>query len=182
MENENENKGTNQLYVAPSVPIAVPMFRPSVIVKSEKKTDMSKEITISNEWRNKIEIKHLFTRDTTTSPELTITLCETLIRQLKAIKAREEVGNLCNDDSYIVDEKLTELIDHFEFLINLAQGSIPEKQGLEGAIKEDEWNDFGFDGNYQKWFNDYLSELYDLGDMRVITDKSKVSQKFIWIY
>lgn len=180
MENENEN--TNQLRVAPRVPLAIPIFRPNTIDKSEKTPDMSKEITISNDWRNKIQIKHLFTRDATTSPELTITLCETLIRQLKAIKTREEGGNLCDDDSYIVDEKLTELIDHFEFLINLAQGSIPEKQGLEGAIKEDEWSDFGFDGNYQQWFNDYLSELYDLGDMRVITDKSKISQKFIWIY
>jgi hypothetical protein len=178
MENENENIKNNQLYGHHSIPLAMPSL---IGINSVNIKKSEKKITMTNEWRNKIQIKHLFTRDNTTSPELTITLCETLLRQLKSIKAREENGNLCDDDKYFVDEKLTELIDHFEFLINLAEGSIPEKQHLESAIKENEWSDYGFDGNYQQCFNDYLSELYDLGDVRVV-DKSRTSHKFIWVY
>jgi hypothetical protein len=78
---------------------------------------------------------------------------------------------LIEDDKYYVDENLTELIDHFEFLKEFANGKIPKE----------EWKDYDFEGNYESWFNDYLNELYDLGDKRVVNKNNEI-EKLIWIY
>ncbi len=126
------------------------------------------EITRSNKWRNSMKVKHLFEDETT--PELTATLCTTIIGHLKRIKAREEKSNLTEDSKYHIDTELDELIGHFEWLRDLATGTIPE----------DEWKDYDFNGDFEKWFNDYMSQVYDLGDTRVVTT-GDVSEKFIWI-
>jgi hypothetical protein len=130
----------------------------------------TKEIIRSNKWRNEIKVKHLFTDGDDVTPELVTQLCEHIATQLKAIQTKEASGNLIDDSKNHVDGELNELIGHFEFLKDLATGEIPEK----------EWNNYSFDGDFEQWFNDYLQQLYDLGDTRVLTT-GNVLEKFIWI-
>ncbi len=125
-------------------------------------------ITKSSKWRNTIKIKHLFQDHAT--PELVTELCKSLISQLHFIQKREAASNLTDDEKYNIDTKLEESIDHFEFLRDLANGTIPES----------EWKDYDFDGDHEEMFNDYLTELYDIGDERVRT-KQDILEKFIWI-
>ena len=104
-------------------------------------------------WKYKINIKDKFKDETT--PEHVIELCKALIHQLKRIKKYE-----------LENEELEEAIDHFEFLSDL----------LDGTIPEEEWENYSFDGNCEEWFNGYLYELFDLGDTFVNKDT-----KFIWV-
>jgi hypothetical protein len=125
-------------------------------------------MTTSNKWRRNIKIKHLYQTETT--PENIIELCDSLGNQLYRIKQTEQKSNLTQDEKNHVSNRLEELIDHFSFLKSFATGDIPES----------EWADYGFDGDYEDWFNGYLTELYDLADERVMTTNG-VSEKFIWI-
>jgi len=138
---------------------------------------METKVTVSNKWRNSIKIKHLFEDDTT--PELIVTICDSLIGQIKSIREKEKKGNLTQDSKDDIDDKLFEVLDHFEFLKNLAEGAI-EGNESEQRIPEEEWDNYSFDGNFEQWFNDYLSELYDLGDERV-DNTHNIREKFIWI-
>lgn len=123
----------------------------------------------TNNWKYNIQIKHLFEEKTT--KKLIETLCKNLIFQLKKIEKNILKSNLTNDEKEDKLNKISETIDHFDFLKDLSDGSIKEK----------EWEDYCFDGNFQNLFNDYLSELYDLGDERVMLN-SGITEKFIWIY
>jgi len=68
------------------------------------------------------------------------------------------------------NEDLQDLIadckDHFEFLRDLKNGTIPVE----------EWKNFGFDGEFREWSDNYLSEFYDICDYPI----SKV-YKFVWV-
>jgi len=119
-------------------------------------------------WRNTISIKDQF--EETTTPELVVKLCESLQRQLKSLKEKEEKGNLQESDKYVIDDRLEEVIDNFRFLKDLA----------DGTISQSSWPEYEFDGNYESMFNNYLSELYDLADIQVETVRG-ISQKFCWI-
>jgi len=123
---------------------------------------------ISNKWRNKISIKNQFEDDTT--PELIIKLTGSLITQLTKIKDREEISNLTDYSKECVLEELELSIDNFEFLGKLADGTIPK----------DKWKNYSFNGDFEEIFNDYLEELYDLGDNRVTTNNN-ITEKFLWI-
>lgn len=126
------------------------------------------ETQISSKWRNVITVKNLFEDETT--PELITKLCDTILVQLKKIKEKEAKSNLTDDEKYDIDSKIEELIGHFDFLKDLATGTIAES----------EWDNYSFDGDFEKWFNDYLEQLYDLGDERVL-NTNNVLEKFIWI-
>lgn len=108
-------------------------------------------------WKHKIKIKHLFTDDTT--PELIITLCDELVRQLTPIKNKYESSD-GEDDNFIYYE-LEDIIDNFLFLKELATNKIVES----------EWDEYSFDGDFESLFNEYLGSLYDLADYK----------KLIWI-
>lgn len=125
---------------------------------------------VSNNWKYKIRIKHLFQDKTT--PVLIILLCDSIILQLTKIKEiiEKPINNICEDDIYYFTSNLEEIIDSFTFLKELANGSIPE----------DEWDDYRFDGNFESEFNDYLRSLYDLADMRILS-KNDVQEKFMWV-
>ena len=60
--------------------------------------------------------------------------------------------------------------NNFEHIKNLANGNIPES----------EWIDYGFEGEFNEYFNYTMSDLYDICDKRVDTKKS-VNYKFIWV-
>ena len=107
------------------------------------------------QWKHKIQIKHLFEDDTT--PELIVKICLELKRQLEKINQKYETSE---EGDYIFYE-LEAIIDNFDFLRQLANGTIPQS----------EWKDYSFDGDFEETFNGYLSELYDLADQ----------DKLIWI-
>lgn len=123
---------------------------------------------ISNKWKYHIDIKSLF--EDTTTPELIVKLCDCIIPQLNRILNAVTKSNLIEDDIYRLEINILEIIDNFDFLKSLADGSIPEE----------EWDDYCFDGDYESMFNNYLKELYDLGDKRVI-QTNDMSIKFMWI-
>jgi len=123
---------------------------------------------ISPNWRNKISIKSEFKKKT--SPELVSRLSKSLIIQLQDIHKAEFDNNLCPDDKYEVSYLLEDVINNFKFLDDLATGIIPR----------DEWKDYDFDGDFEILFNNYLDMIYDIGDMKVRTNKNTV-EKFIWI-
>lgn len=106
-------------------------------------------------WKHKIKIKHLFEENTT--PELIITLCNELIRQLTPIM--EKYGT--SDDGDDIYYNLEMCVDNFEHLKNLANDS----------ISKDTWAEYGFMGDFEEEFNDMLSLLYDVAD----------ENKLIWI-
>jgi hypothetical protein len=129
---------------------------------------MVAQITQSNKWRNSIKVKHLFNDAVT--PELIIILCNSILSQLKSIQKKEAKLNLTDDSKNHINDEIEELLGHFQFLKDFATGDIPES----------EWDDYHFDGDYEQWFNDYFSQLYDLGDTRVVTTNN-ICEKFMWV-
>ena len=123
------------------------------------------EIAKSNQWKYKISIKEMFEEETT--PELTATLCQCLVGQLNTILTR--VCRIKSDEGEYFYSELEITIDNFEFLGKLASGT----------IKKEEWDNYSFDGDFEKEFNGYMSMLYDLADQRIVI--GGVSYKFLWI-
>ncbi len=120
-------------------------------------------------WKYKVTgVKTMFEDKTT--PELIIKLCSHIVPQLTKIVTSVENSNIDEDEKYLHSNELEELADNFTFLKELA----------DGTIKEEYWDDYSFEGDFEGWFNDYLSQLYDIGDYRVKL-KNGDTQKFIWI-
>ena len=119
-------------------------------------------------WKYKIEIKHLFSEDTT--PELILELCTKLARDLSKILETTDTSNITKDSIDDFWYELEECRDNFDFLRQLANGS----------INKSEWEDYSFDGDFESWFNDYLEQLYDVADTK-ITLKNGDVEKLLWI-
>lgn len=121
-------------------------------------------------WRNSIEIKKYFTKDE--SDQSVYNVVEKLIPQLRLI-INSEYRNL---------EKMKEGVkkDNLEYELN----------ELEGVTQEFEWIRDGIETKeditelYDSWlsaFNEYLNQLYDIGDS-IIEYKDHFNQeKFLWI-
>lgn len=122
----------------------------------------------SPEWKYKIDIKRHFEEEVT--PESTEKTCNILISELNKTKVSVEGSNIIKDHKQCIHDGLEEIIDHFDFCKQLANGTIEEK----------DWDDYSFDGDFETMFNDYLEELYDLADMRVI-GTNNISKKFLWV-
>jgi hypothetical protein len=118
-------------------------------------------------WKYTIKIKKHF--EIITTPELIIKLCTILVKRLDSI-LEDSQKTLQDDSADDIYYELEESKDNFEFLLHLA----------DGTIKEEEWDDYGFEGNFEKWFNDYLEQLYDISDTVVIL-KNGEKNKLIWI-
>lgn len=119
-------------------------------------------------WKYKIEIKHLFSEDTT--PEIVAELCTILVSKLDKILEKSQKSNISEDS---IDEfwyELEEVKDNFDFLRQLADGS----------IKEEDWKDYSFEGDFESWFNDYLEQLYDIGDIKIML-KNGTKEKLLWV-
>jgi hypothetical protein len=96
-------------------------------------------------WKYHLDIKqHLRGEDFDDEAQV-ITICNIIINQLKRL-----INKI--DDS--VKYELEEIVDNFDFLKQLADGTIPE----------DTFQEYSFDGNFTDLFNDYLESLYDFGD------------------
>jgi hypothetical protein len=125
----------------------------------------------SNNWKFNIKIKHLFTSKTT--PEVIIIICTSLIQQLKSLIESIEKSNIVEDDKYYLTSNLEEIKDGFQFLQELADGSIPEN----------EWDDYCFEGDFESEFNGNLTTLYDLADCKIESKSGDdtIQEKFLWI-
>jgi len=130
---------------------------------------------ISNRWKYRIAIKSILSDESTTSPEKAIQLSEWVKRELVKIKNSVENNTRIDEyDKFSFTDELEMIIDNYDFLISLA----------DGTIKKEDWDDCSFDGNYQNLFNEYLTMVYDLGDKRIISespDGQQVSEKFMWV-
>lgn len=84
---------------------------------------------IMNNWRYKIQIKHLFQDET--APELVAEICASLVHQLNHIKEKvEKSTDIASDVFYIVDE-IEMNADNFDFLRKLASGEIKKEDWIE---------------------------------------------------
>lgn len=124
--------------------------------------------TKSINWKYRIEIKHLFEENVTL--EVVTKLCNSLIPQLQKIAKSVASSNLVEDVKDYLDNELLGIIERFSFLKDLATGK----------IRSDEWEDFGFDGDFEETVNNYLEELYDIADSRVL-NVNNILEKFLWI-
>jgi hypothetical protein len=118
-------------------------------------------------WLYTIKIKHLFEDETT--KELIIKLCTSLEKQLLKIVNSDSINKILNNEDNIVELRI--IIDNFNFLKKLA----------DGTIKNEDWWQFSFDGEFEEWFNEYLEQLFDLGDNVCYLKHNELSSKFIWI-
>lgn len=88
-------------------------------------------------------------------------IAELCLEMQKALKYLERKVNLIiNPDYYYTDNlknDIEELYENFGYCRDLCTGQ----------IKEDEWNDFSFDGDFTQLFNDYLEEFWDICDTKI---------------
>lgn len=129
----------------------------------------------TNNWKYKLKIKNILSDvdlslPTDENKREIIKICKVIVLQLNKLENNTEKSNLKDDEKDAVLRELEELKDHFNFVIELADDTIPEK----------DWHEFSFDGNFQELSNDYLSLLYDLGDTRVI-NKNNESEKYFFV-
>lgn len=127
---------------------------------------MKEKPKITNKWKYTIDIKRILNNDTLTIEEK----AKSILSEVKYIKYVTYRSNLTEDEIYFLDESLDLLIDNYNFFIDLCNGT----------INENEFNDYGFDGDFIKLFDEYLKELYDIADRRVLTKQNEL-EKFLWI-
>lgn len=122
----------------------------------------------SNSWRNKIDVKRHLSEET--SNEKIKSLCIIIHRKLKKILDKETKRTDLRDDyKDLILCKINEVLDHFDFCKDLCDMS-----------EENRRKEYDITDSLLTVFNDYMSELYDLGDERVLT-KSNVLEKFMWV-
>ena len=102
---------------------------------------------------------------------ISLLVSKRLFREVKRIRRTIEKLNIFSetDTEYILGD-LETVLHETEYIKMLA--------GNE--IKEDEWEEYGFDGDYQSLLNYTLETLYDLGDLKPIDNKG-VRRKLIWV-
>jgi len=123
-------------------------------------------------WKYNIDIKKLLSEVTT--PEKIEKLCAGIIFELERVEKLLPNSTIILPDRDEVTDDLEQVKGNFEFLKDLASGKITES----------EWDEYGFDGNFEAWTNGYMNDLYDLGDRRVMTisyPSTRTLEKFIWI-
>lgn len=116
------------------------------------------------QWRNKVEIKNMFTDEP--NDDTVKEICEKLIPQLQRIHTRE--SNRINQklDEYFLIE-FSELIDEFIWI----------KDCIE---KESNASEFSYD-DWTEGFNNYFAQLFDMGDMITIERGFSNTEKFLWV-
>jgi len=112
-------------------------------------------------WKYTINIKDNFEENT--SKKLVVNLSNKIIYQLKRIIIKIN-RNLSEDDKYYQNNLIEELIEKFEFIIELTN------------IKPENYYKYDFNGNFENIFNEGITELYDVGDTLI-----EKNTKFIWI-
>ena len=122
-------------------------------------------------WRNKINIKDYLTNND--SDESVLKVVTKLIPQLERIIKFE----------YIQLNKITDEIkkDNLDYSLNQLEYLIEEFKWIKEGIETDEdITELGYDG-WVGALNEYLSQLYDIGDSTVHYVSFANHEKFLWI-
>ena len=126
------------------------------------------------QWRNKIEIKNLFLFDEDESNEKVLEVCNALIPQLENVLNKE---NRIHNKQLELGKAVTLSKDFLKEFENL----IEEFKLIKNAIEKNEDSE---DCHFDTWceaFNEYLDQLYDLGDYLVTERDFWNDEKFLWI-
>ena len=123
-------------------------------------------------WRNQIKLKKYLTDE---ESEVAVKrICEMVIPQLKLINSREtnwlkntSAARIVKDNVEYTVEQLEELIGEFEWILS----SIDDNEDAK-EYSYDSWCDA---------LNEYLRQLYDLGDVIVDWRGYTNSEKFLWV-
>jgi hypothetical protein len=118
-----------------------------------------------SKWRHKINIKEYFSDDE--SSEAAKTVCEKLIPQLERI--------LITENNRPEDKKLDgDFLDEFQNLIS-------EFKWVVSSIENNEDpEEYSFD-TWCEAFNEYLNQLYDIGDTISTDGLFYDREKFLWV-
>lgn len=120
------------------------------------------------QWRNKIEIREQLTGDS--SDESVVKVTKALVPQLQRIleleeKKIENSNGLALNEEFV--EEFKELVENFKWIIDCVE-------------KEEDPSEY----NYDDWceaFNNYLGELYDMGDTITGRFEEFHKEKFLWV-
>ena len=129
----------------------------------------------TNQWLFSVKLKDLLTDEnfilpTEENKKKVAELSKNVARRLKRTQKAIENSKIFKDeeDKYSLLDDLDMIINNFEFIVSLAT-----------TISDTEWYDFNFDGNFQELFNEYMEELYDFADQRVVTKNGL--EKLLWV-
>ena len=123
-------------------------------------------------WRNKINIKDYLTNDD--SDESVLKVVTKLIPQLERIIKFE----------YIQLNKITDEIkkDNLDYSLSQLEGIVEEFKWIKEGIETDEdITELGYDGGWCGALNEYLNQLYDIGDSTVHYVSFTNNEKFLWV-
>ena len=126
----------------------------------------------SMEWGYRIDVKKDWDLDEITKENTSIA-CNQMVIELNRIKAEVSRSRIEKNQRERIQAALEEIIDHFEFCRDLANGKIEEK----------EWDNYSFNGNFKEMFDSYLDELYNLADERILVENPNcnIDMKFLWV-
>lgn len=124
-------------------------------------------------WRNKIELKKYLSSDSSDSSVLKVV--NGILPQLRYVLKSEQrylaretpnIGNVRENVEYYTDQ-LEELIEEFDWI----------RESIEKHLDPTE---FSYD-NWCEALNNYLEQLYDIGDSTVSFKSHFDSEKFLWV-
>lgn len=119
-------------------------------------------------WRNKVEIREQLTGDS--SDESVAKVTKVLVPQLQRIleleeKKIENSNGLALDEEFV--ETFKELVENFKWVIDCVE-------------KEEDPSEYSYD-DWCEAFNNYLGELYDMGDTITGRFEDFHKEKFLWV-
>lgn len=119
-------------------------------------------------WRNKVEIREQLTGDS--SDESVAKVTKVLVPQLQRILELEE-KKIKNSSGLALDEEFMEsfkeLVENFKWVIDCVE-------------KEEDPEEYSYD-DWCEAFNNYLAELYDMGDTVTGRFEEFHKEKFLWV-
>lgn len=123
-------------------------------------------------WRNKINIKEFFTSEE--KDEVVLKIVNKLIPQIESILKREK--------NFINNSEENTIKENIEDAVFKLEDNIEEFKWIkEGIEKNEDVTEYSYE-NWCEAFNNYLDELYDIGDEIIYYNSFSNQQKFIWIY
>jgi hypothetical protein len=126
------------------------------------------QIIKSKAWRYTVCIKDYL--DLEPTYQNIFKVCTRLCKDLEELIEVISESNIVADEKTELINELESIISNLQMLSDLASGKIPEEK----------WDEYDFHGNFVRQFNNYIFELYELGDRRIHTFNN-VSYKFIWV-
>jgi hypothetical protein len=122
---------------------------------------------MSNNWRYNIDIRPMLD-DETTNPSA---LLNRLIKELGKLLVLLDKDVMVDASSkYVLREGLVDSKQNFELLLSF----------INGAISEDVWADYDYDGDHITNIDNHLDDLCDIFNERIELNNGTTEQ-FVWI-